>query len=170
MRYMDTEKKTFKTMFLSTTAWVVWLAILLTATMMALQQVLGSTDLLPHETMAWGLTFIAGAYTGMDRIAQAVKSRTLDYGDVDLGDPRKLRWVIVCLFLLITEALILQTFQHVKGLALETLIIAFSTAGGAYVIGNKAISASAFTTSTGAKRTSGTEGGNNGSDTTGNPS
>ncbi len=148
MEYMDTRKKTFKQMFLSTTSWVVWLAILLTAAMMLLQQILGKEELLPHETMAWGLTIIAGGYTGMDRFAQAIKSKTLTYGDADLGDPRKLRWIIVCLFLLIAEALILQVFQQVQGLALDTLIVAFSAAGGSYVVGNKAISASAFTTTT----------------------
>ncbi len=148
MEHIETGKRTFKEFFFSRTAWVVWLAIMLTAVMMFFQKFLGNEDILPHETMAWGLAVIAGGYTGMDRFAMAIKSKTLEYGEADLGDPKKLRWVILFLFLLIVEALLLQVFQNVKGLALETLIVAFSASGGAYVVGNKAITASAYTPST----------------------
>jgi hypothetical protein len=144
MEHQITDKRTFRQFFFSNTSWVVWLAILLTAAMMFLQKVLGNDTLLPHETMAWGLTVIAGGYTGMDRFAMAIKSKTLEYGEADLGDPKKLRWVIICLFALVIEALLLQVFQNVRGLALETLIVAFSAAGGAYVVGNKAITAAAY--------------------------
>jgi len=145
MIHQVTGKRSFRQFFLSTSSWVIWLAILLTAAMMFLQKLLGNDSILPHETMAWGLTAIAGGYTGMDRFAMIAKSRTLEYGEADLGDPKKLRWVIACLFGLIIEALLLQVFQDVQGLALETLIVAFSTASTAYVIGNKVITAAAYT-------------------------
>jgi hypothetical protein len=121
--------------------------------MMFLQKLLGNDSILPHETMAWGLTAIAGGYTGLDRFAMVVKSGTLEYGEADLGDPKKLRWVIICLFALVIEALLLQIFQNVKGLALETLIVAFSTASTAYVVGNKAIIAAAYTPGIGSSNT-----------------
>lgn len=155
MRHQITEKRTFKQFFFSNTSWVVWLAIFLTAVMMFLQKFLGNDTTLPHETMAWGLTVIAGGYTGMDRFAMAIKSRTLEYGESDLGDPKKLRWVIICLFVLVIEALLLQVFQNVRGLALETLIVAFSASGGAYVVGNKAITAAAYAPGTAAPTMSG---------------
>lgn len=127
----------------SSTAWVVWLAILLTSGLMVIQALIPSNPL-PQETMAWSLAFIVGGYAGTDRIAMAVKSKTLSYGTSDLGDTRKLRWIIIILFLLIIEALALQIFLATKGLALETLIIAFATTAGSFAIGNKAIKAAEF--------------------------
>ena len=111
MEHIEFGKRTFKEFFFSRTAWVVWLSIILTAAMMFFQKFLGNEDILPHETMAWGLTVIAGGYTGMDRFAMAIKSRTLEYGEADLGDPKKLRWVILFLFLLIIEALYFKFFK-----------------------------------------------------------
>lgn len=134
-------------LFTSPTAWVVWLSLLLTASMMALQYLFPESSL-PQDTMAWGLTFIIGGYTGLDRLAQVVKSRSLEYGKADKGNVRKLRWIIITLFLLVVEAIFLQTFLKTKGLALDTLLIAFSTAAGTFAIGNKVITAAEFTEGT----------------------
>lgn len=136
-------KKKFKDIFFSATAWVVWLAILLTAALMVLQYY-SPESTLPQETMAWGLAFIVGGYTGTDRIAMAVKSKSLDYGKSDSGDISKLRWIIIVLFFLVIEAIILQVFFQVKNMAIETLIIAFSMTAGVFTIGNKAIRATEF--------------------------
>lgn len=134
-----------KPIFFSGTAWVVWLSIILSAISMALQY-LNPGASLPHETIAWGLALVAGGYTGVDRLAYFVKSKTLEYGASDHGDIKKLRWVICLLFVLIIEALVLQMLFKVKDLPLETLVISFSSSAGIYAVGNKAIAAAEYST------------------------
>lgn len=137
-------QKTKGPIFFSGTAWVVWLSIILSASSMILQY-FNPTSLLPHETIAWGLVIVASAYTGVDRLAYFVKSKTLEYGASDHGNVLKLRWVICLLFVLVVEALILQMLFKVQNLPLETLVISFSSTASIYAVGNKAISAAEYT-------------------------
>jgi hypothetical protein len=129
----------------SHTAWVVWLSVIVTGALMILQYVgkrwFGLVEILPHETAAWGLAFIVGGYTGTDRIAYAMKSRSLEYGTMDMGNVGKLKLIIFCMLGLVIEATILRVFFRLEGMALEQLLIGFSTSGGLYAIGNKIIKA-----------------------------
>jgi hypothetical protein len=136
----------------SHTVWIVWVSVILTAALMTLQFIgerwFGLVGSLPHDTAAWGLAFIVSGYTGTDRIAYFVKSKTLEYGTQDLGDVRKLRLIIFLMLGLVIEAIVLRVFFGLEGIAVEQLLIGFSASGGLYAIGNKAIKAASSMTGT----------------------
>ena len=161
--------------FFRSTSWVVWLTAIVTAVVMFLQKFMvgqpiaaGEVEavtqaaqymgegmvmvqqsaqaiILPHQTLAWVFAAIASGYAGTDRIAQFVKTSSLEYGEADLGDPKKLRWVIFISLALLAEAVVLTVFFGVPGLALDALVTAFGGSGLSFVIGNKAIKAASAT-------------------------
>ena len=59
---------------------------------------------IPLEVFSWGLLIITSAYAGLDRASFAVKSTMTEVGTSDMGDPKKLRKVIVWLFLIFVES------------------------------------------------------------------
>lgn len=146
-------KKSAFSKFMNSTSWVVWVTAILVGVVMFLQKFLIPSEsiegmmvagtVLPHNTLAWVFTAIASGYAGTDRIAQFARTSTLEYGQADLGDPRKLRWVILVTLILIAEALVLTVFFGVPNLALDALVTAFGGTGISYVVGNKAIKAAA---------------------------
>lgn len=135
--------------FFRSTAWVVWLSALVIAVTMFMQVFaslntagqMGQGIILPHEALAWAFAVIASGYAGTDRLAQFVRTKSLQYGEVDLGDPKKLKRLIWITLLLLAEGVFLTSFFGVPGLALDALATAFGGAGASYVIGNKAIRA-----------------------------
>jgi hypothetical protein len=139
-------KRLFKALhtLYDSTGFVVWITGMLLAGMIALQQYLfanagAAAPLLPLETLAWGLTVIAGGYVGTDRIASFVKTQTMEYGAADFGDVAKLRRMLWLLLALVGQALVVQTFFGVTNAPLNTLLLAYIGTGSAYAIGNKAV-------------------------------
>lgn len=104
--------------------------------------------MLPHQALTWAFAVIASGYAGTDRIAQFVKTKSMSYGNVDLGDPAKLRKLIGVTVVLLLIGIVLSSFFGVPGLALDALATAFGGCAAAYVIGNKSLRAAASTEGT----------------------
>ena len=115
-------------------------------TMTAAGQVTGV--MLPHQALTWAFAVIASGYAGTDRIAQFVKTKSMSYGNVDLGDPAKLRKLISVTVILLLLGIVLSSFFGVPGLALDALATAFGGCAATYVIGNKSLRAAASTEGT----------------------
>ncbi len=64
----------------------------------------------PLEVFSWGLVLITSAYAGLDRASFAIKSKMTEIGTSDMGDPKKLRKVIVWLFGIFVESYMLNFF------------------------------------------------------------
>lgn len=135
--------------FLWSTSTIVWVSALLVSLAMIAQgfaltlQASGQMTgvMLPHEALTWAFAVIASGYAGTDRIASFVRTQSMQYGVVDLGDPAKLRKLILITILLLLQGIVLSSFFGIPGLALDALATAFGGAGAAYVIGNKAVQA-----------------------------
>lgn len=128
------------------TSTIVWLSAFLVAFAMVLQGFASGFEngiILPHQALTWSFTVIASGYAGTDRIAQFVKTQSLEYGKVDLGNPKRLRHLIVVTVLLLVLGVVLTSFFNIPGLALEALATAFGGTGVAYVVGNKSLRAAA---------------------------
>lgn len=128
------------------TSTIVWLSAFLVAVAMVLQGFASGFEngiILPHQALAWSFAVIASGYAGTDRIAQFVKTQSLEYGKVELGNPSKLRKLIVITVLLLILGISLTSFFGIPGLALEALATAFGGTGAAYVVGNKSLRAAA---------------------------
>jgi hypothetical protein len=141
----DTKISPIKKLLWSSSS-IVWLSAMLVAAAMILQGFASGFEngiILPHQALAWSFAVIASGYAGTDRIAQFVKTQALEYGTVDMGDPAKLRKLILITVLLLSLGVALTSFFGIPGLALDALAAAFGGTGAAYVIGNKSLRAAA---------------------------
>lgn len=128
------------------TSTIVWLSAFLVAVAMVLQGFASGFEealVLPHQALTWSFAVIASGYAGTDRIAQFVRTQTLEYGNVDIGNPAKLRKLIVITVLLLILGIFLTSFFGIPNLALEALATAFGGTAAAYVVGNKSLRAAA---------------------------
>lgn len=64
----------------------------------------------PLEVLSWGLLIITSVYAGLDRASFAVKSTMTEIGTADMGDPAKLRRVIIYLGVIFFESYALNLF------------------------------------------------------------
>lgn len=64
----------------------------------------------PLEVLSWGLLIITSVYAGLDRASFAVKSSMTEIGTADMGDPAKLRRVIIYLGIIFFESYALNLF------------------------------------------------------------
>lgn len=139
-----------KKLFWSTSS-IVWLSAFLVGLTMIAQAFASSISatgemsgiMLPHQSLTWAFAVIASGYAGTDRIAQFVKTKSMEYGTVDMGDPAKLRKLIFLTVMLLVLGIVLSSFYGVPGLALDALATAFGGTATAYVIGNKSLRAAA---------------------------
>lgn len=105
----------------------------------------------PLEVLSWGLLIITSVYAGLDRASFAVKSSMTEIGTADMGDPAKLRRVILYLGMIFFESYALNLFfgrpfppeADVKfpgaSIPLTETASALVSAITIYVSGNKAI-------------------------------
>jgi hypothetical protein len=128
------------------TSWVVWLTALMAAAFTALAVFVEGGARLPLQIMSIGFAFVASGYAGTDRIAQFVKTRSMEYGVADYGDPKRVQIVIWVSLLLVIESTALTLFtKGLMDLYVGAYVAAFSGASAAYAIGNKAIASAAAT-------------------------
>jgi len=126
----------------TSTSIIIWVTILLTATLMVLQYYFPEVKI-PHEGMAICITVISGGYVGTDRIAGFIRTKMLAAGEADYGNTSRLLKMVYLLLLLVILSLVLEIFFKVQGLSTATLLAAYTGAAGSYAIGNKAIKAGA---------------------------
>lgn len=144
------------TKIIRSTSTTVWASAVLVAAAMIAQgfmysvseagQIVGIT--LPHEILAWAFAVIASGYAGTDRIASFVRTKSLEYGTVDLGDVSKVRKLIAITLFLLILGLVLTVVFGIPNLALEALALSFGGTAAAYVMGNKSIQAASCTEGT----------------------
>lgn len=105
----------------------------------------------PLEVLSWGLLIITSLYAGLDRTAFAVKSTMTEIGTADMGDPAKLRRVMLYLLFIFLESYMLNLFFGKPfppeaevtfpgaNIPLTEVASALVSAVAIYVSGNKAI-------------------------------
>jgi hypothetical protein len=93
---------------------------------------------MPVSAMAYIWVGISSAYVGIDRVAYAVKSSTLEYGKTDVGSPQTLRKVILISGLLLLQGIIFNSVVDYD-FDLPELASAFGTTVLLYIAGQKAV-------------------------------
>lgn len=93
---------------------------------------------MPLELAAWFFMSLCAIYTGADRAAYFKHSSQLSYGKAALGNPGKLRKLILLTFLIFVEGAILEVLFKVH-MPLEALMSAFGATCLLYVGGQKSI-------------------------------
>jgi len=139
----DNKRPTGIQKFFWSSSSIVWLAGILVATAMGAQayvlEVYEMTLNLPHQALTWSFAIIVSGYAGTDRIAAYMKTQSMEYGTVDIGNPAKLRKVILLTVLLLALGVSLTIVYGVQGLPLEALATAFGGVSTTYIIGNKSL-------------------------------
>lgn len=92
----------------------------------------------PIDVVGWSFMALVSVYVGSDRFEKMFSSKQLPYGEVYMGDLRKLRNVIYMSLIIFLEALGLNLFFDVD-VELESFFLAFASSVTLYVGGNNAV-------------------------------
>lgn len=153
------EKKTY--IWYESRFWVILYA-LVTLVIMTIQFILGIFEIheitfhnqvinefvngnlnLPMEVMSWVWTALISFYCGSDRLVDIAKTTKLAVGQTSMGDLKKIRGMILISLILFITAVIFN-FLTDKNYTLSAYASAFGMTIISYVVGNKAVKASAY--------------------------
>lgn len=98
---------------------------------------------LPMEVISWVWTVLISLYCGSDRIVDIAKTTKLSVGQMSMGDLKKIRGMILLSLVLFITAVIFN-FLTDKEYTLSAYASAFGMTIISYVVGNKAVKASAY--------------------------
>lgn len=98
---------------------------------------------LPMEVMSWIWTALISFYCGSDRLVDIAKTTKLSIGQTSMGDLKKLRGMILISLVLFITAVVFN-FMTDKDYTLTAYASAFGMTIISYVVGNKAVKASAY--------------------------
>lgn len=98
---------------------------------------------LPMEVISWVWTALISLYCGSDRIVDIAKTTKLSVGQMSMGDLKKIRGMILLSLVLFITAIIFN-FLTDKEYTLSAYASAFGMTIISYVVGNKAVKASAY--------------------------
>lgn len=98
---------------------------------------------LPMDIISWIWTALVSLYCGSDRIVDIAKTTRLSVGQMSMGDLSKLRGMILLSLLLFITSVIFN-FLTDKEYCLSAYVSAFGMTIISYVVGNKAVKASAY--------------------------
>ena len=87
------------------TRWAVWCTIGFYAALLAVT-IFGVS--VPLDGATWALTLVVGAYVGVDELSVYVASRNLPRGQKYTGSYRKLRNVVIAMFILTSVAVMIE--------------------------------------------------------------
>lgn len=92
----------------------------------------------PIDVIGWSYMALVSMYIGSDRFEKVFSSKQLPYGEVYMGDLKKLRNVIVFTLAIFIEAMSLNFLFDVD-VGLESFFLAFASSVILYVGGNNAV-------------------------------
>lgn len=99
---------------------------------------LNTEMVMPLEVMADVWVGLLSIYIGVDRAMFVVKSATLNYGEVDVGEPGKIREMILISAIILIVAII-GTYVTNLDFQLDQFAMAFGASIALYVAGQKGI-------------------------------
>ncbi|MEJ2248051.1 MAG: hypothetical protein P8Y70_00140 [Candidatus Lokiarchaeota archaeon] len=117
------------------TVWVVWLIIIAVMLLFPLQLVVAFE--IPFGGAVWALLFTVGGYMGFDQFATIITTKKMKPGFKYTGSYRKLLYITIALWLIVTEALIFQSLLPNIPLPLDNLFFAVGVVSGIFAGGNK---------------------------------
>jgi hypothetical protein len=119
------------------TVWVVLLFILAAALTLGFSAT--GIDWLPVQEMVTALTWVAGAYLGIDQLSGFLASRKLPPGAKYTGNQGKLQFITIAVVLLMIEGVIVQGLSPGVRIPLADLVMLAGLVSALYAGGNKAL-------------------------------